>query len=66
MKEITSPLLKQIQHYNKNLQIRANIEGWDRNKYLLLQLLKRILINETKRISNKNWTDALKKIEGRL
>lgn len=33
MKEISIPLIKQIQYYNKNLQIRTNIEGWDRNKY---------------------------------
>lgn len=31
MKEISSPLIKQVQYYNNNLQARISIEGWDRN-----------------------------------
>lgn len=63
MKELTSRLIKQVQHHNKILQNRELIKGWERNKFLVLQLLKRILINETKKVKDKNWADALDKVK---
>lgn len=53
LREVTNPLIRQVQYQYRNLKAQININGWNRNKYILLQLLKRIIISE----SNKKKLD---------
>lgn len=56
---ITNPIIKNIQYTIKQLLHRANIIGWEREKYKYYSTLKTNLVLECKAQNNRNWENTI-------